>query len=170
MPAPDKSCGSCTLCCKLLAIAALEKPRDRWCDHCAPGRGCGIYETRPPECAHFECGWKIDDRLGPEWRPDRCKFLLAYDAKARRMVVHVDANADTWRRDPFIGGLRNVAADVAGSGGMVMVVQRNRTMVIQPDRDIDLGVIGPDDRIVTDITRDESGREIRTPRVVSKGG
>src|SRR5215210_6075365 len=88
MPAPDKSCGSCTLCCKLLAIGELDKPRDRWCDHCVPGQGCQIYESRPRECAHFECGWKVDERLGPEWRPDRCKFLLAYDGKAGRMVVH----------------------------------------------------------------------------------
>lgn len=165
---PEKSCGTCTLCCKLLAIGALEKPRDRWCGHCVPGQGCGIYESRPRECAHFECGWKVDPRLGPEWRPDRCKFLLAYDMNAKRMVVHVDANADNWRKEPFIGGLRNVAADVAAAGGMVMVIQRNRTLVIQPDREIDLGVIGPDDRIVTDIARDGAGREIRIPRVVRK--
>lgn len=169
MSAPDKSCGTCTLCCKLLAIGALEKPRDRWCPHCVPGQGCQIYDSRPHECAHFECGWKVDDRLGPEWRPDRAKFLLAFDAQARRMVVHVDANADTWRREPFIGGLRSVAADVAATGGMVMVMQRNRTLVIQPDREIDLGILGPDDRIVTDVARDTNGREIRTPRVVSKG-
>lgn len=166
---PEKSCGTCTLCCKLLAIGALEKPRDRWCGHCVPGQGCGIYKSRPRECVHFECGWKVDPRLGPEWRPDRCKFLLAYDGNAKRMVVHVDANADNWRKEPFIGGLRNVAGDVAANGGMVMVMQRNRTLVVQPDREIDLGVIGPDDRIVTDIVMDESGREVRTPRVVSKG-
>jgi hypothetical protein len=152
-----------------LAIGALEKPRDRWCGHCVPGQGCGIYEARPRECAHFECGWKVDERLGPEWRPDRCKFLLAYDAGARRMVVHVDANADNWRKEPFIGSLRNVAADVAATGGMVMVMQRKRAFVLQPDREVDLGVIGPDDRIVVDIAIDEMGRESRTPRVVSKG-
>lgn len=172
VPAPetssDKSCGSCTLCCKLLAIAELEKPRDRWCAHCAPGQGCGIYEARPRECTLFECGWKVDARLGPEWRPDRSKFLMAYDGNARRMVVHVDANADNWRREPFISGLRSVAADVAATGGMVMVMQRNRTLVIQQDREIDLGILGPEDRLAMVVTRDEMGRAIRTPRVVSK--
>ena len=166
--APEKCCGTCTLCCKLLAIGALEKPKDRWCDHCAPGQGCRIYETRPQECVHFECGWKIDERLGPEWRPDRCKFLLAYDAGNKHLVVHVDANADNWRKEPFLGGLRNVSADVAATGGLVMLKQRNRTLVIQPDREIDLGVIGPDDRIVVDVAMDETGRPIRTPRVVSR--
>ena len=32
-PALPRACGACSLCCKLLPIAALDKPHDRWCMH-----------------------------------------------------------------------------------------------------------------------------------------
>ena len=46
-PAADRTCGICTLCCKAVPVEALRKPRDRWCPHCAKGKGCTIYPTRP---------------------------------------------------------------------------------------------------------------------------
>jgi hypothetical protein len=45
----ERSCGDCTLCCKVMAVEALGKPAGSWCSHCKPGRGCLIYETRPEE-------------------------------------------------------------------------------------------------------------------------
>ena len=43
-----RACGNCSLCCKLLAIAELNKPIDTWCPHARPGRGgCSIYPDRP---------------------------------------------------------------------------------------------------------------------------
>lgn len=42
-----RSCAGCTLCCKLLAVEALAKPRAKWCPHCDSKQGCTIYETRP---------------------------------------------------------------------------------------------------------------------------
>jgi hypothetical protein len=35
------------MCCKLLGIAAIEKPPGRWCASFKRGCGCGIYESRP---------------------------------------------------------------------------------------------------------------------------
>ena len=67
---PGRRCGSCTLCCKVLAITELQKPRGTWCPDCSPGKGCNIYETRPAECRSFMCGWLTDPMLGPEWKPD----------------------------------------------------------------------------------------------------
>ncbi len=34
----DRECGTCTLCCKVMGIHALDKPRGVWCDHAMPGR------------------------------------------------------------------------------------------------------------------------------------
>ena len=54
-PAPGKTCGSCTLCCKVVGVAELKKPADVWCGHCNKAKGCKIYDTRPLECRTFYC-------------------------------------------------------------------------------------------------------------------
>ena len=43
----ERTCGDCTLCCKVMAIEELAKPVGTWCPHCKPGRGCRIYPDRP---------------------------------------------------------------------------------------------------------------------------
>ncbi len=62
-----RTCGTCTLCCKLPLIdwptdlpvgrPPLKKPRNTWCQYCNPGHGCTIYEDRPISCAGFQCLW-----------------------------------------------------------------------------------------------------------------
>lgn len=83
-------CGSCTLCCKLLGITELDKPRNAWCKSCSPGKGCNIYADRPPSCVDFECGWLANDG-DPELRPDRIHLIIAGEStKINAYVVHVD--------------------------------------------------------------------------------
>src|SRR5690242_3658954 len=91
-PAPGRACGTCTMCCKLVGIDELSKPMDTWCSHCIPGKGCKIYDTRPGVCRTFYCGWMTDGGFGPEWRPDRAKFLLGLEASGH-VVIHCDAAA-----------------------------------------------------------------------------
>jgi hypothetical protein len=78
------ACGTCTACCRIFEIPELSKPAGKWCDHCAIGRGCQIYDNRPARCADFECLWLLsqkradpDERLGPELRPDKCKVVFS---------------------------------------------------------------------------------------------
>ena len=42
----NRDCGSCSLCCKILGIAALDKPVGQWCPNCVQGQGCAIYADR----------------------------------------------------------------------------------------------------------------------------
>jgi hypothetical protein len=38
-----RSCGSCTLCCKLMPVLlddGEDKPAGEWCKHCTKGVGC----------------------------------------------------------------------------------------------------------------------------------
>jgi hypothetical protein len=42
-----RSCAGCTMCCKLLSVEPLNKPRQQWCSHCDIGVGCEIYVTCP---------------------------------------------------------------------------------------------------------------------------
>ena len=58
-----RTCGSCSLCCKVMEIKELKKPMNKWCSHCAKGGGCSIYPTRPAECRTFDCLWLKDESL-----------------------------------------------------------------------------------------------------------
>src|SRR3984957_9612956 len=110
-PAPPRQCGGCTMCCKDHPIEALDKPMNVWCPHCAPGRGCKIYESRPAECRTFSCGWLIDTTIPEDWKPDRSKLVIVPEPETRNTLVHVDAGTpDAWRREPYHSGLREKAA------------------------------------------------------------
>jgi hypothetical protein len=49
-----------------------------------------------------------------------------------------------------------------------MVIERRRTIVILPDREVDLGVIGPDARIALEPVRTPHGVQWQ-PRVMGAG-
>ena len=160
MPAPGRDCGSCTLCCKVYDVPAVEKAAGTWCRHCLPGRGCGIHETRPQHCRSFHCMWMTETWLGPEWKPERSKLVLSVDPATRFLLVQVDPGAaGAWRREPYYGQLKSWAAAGIGQGRQVIVFLNKSATVILPDRDVPLGVMGPNDRIVA--------RERRTPQGVT---
>lgn len=71
-PERARSCGPCTLCCKVLAIdeKELKKPKDRWCEHAAKGCGCRIHEQKPAMCKEFRCLW-LQGHFREDQRPDR---------------------------------------------------------------------------------------------------
>jgi uncharacterized protein len=116
----ERCCGSCSLCCRLPSIAALEKPIDTWCMHCRPGNGgCSIYADRPPACRTFNCGWLEPHiwngllLLTEEWFPARCHFYLTFDDVAG-IAVHVDPDfPDAWRAEPYHSALWNLPAPVS---------------------------------------------------------
>ena len=70
-----RSCGTCTQCCNVFAVAATESPQYAWCQHCTPGVGCGIYRERPPECVDFYCLWRMGFGTEDD-RPDRRGVVL----------------------------------------------------------------------------------------------
>ena len=71
-----RECGECSMCCKLLGVEELEKPKNKWCSHCKISEGCAIYESRPPSCRNFKCLWIINDKMPEELRPDRAKVVF----------------------------------------------------------------------------------------------
>lgn len=88
-----KQCGSCTLCCKLIGVTELNKPPNKWCEHCAPGKECKIYEERPSSCREFQCGWLLSD-LPDDLRPDRIHVILTGESykQLNAFIVHCDPN------------------------------------------------------------------------------
>jgi hypothetical protein len=79
--AAGRQCGNCTLCCKLVPVRSIEKPRDTWCSHCDPSRGCKIYDDRPLDCKLWSCLWLIDGDAAERLQPKRyhCVFDVMID-------------------------------------------------------------------------------------------
>ena len=167
-PAPGRACGTCTLCCKVYDVPALEKPAGTWCRHCKPGRGCGIHETRPTHCRSFHCLWMTQSWLGPEWKPERSKMVLSVDPATHFLFVQVDPGAPAaWRADPYYRTLKQWAAGAVARQRHVVVFLNKSATVVLPDRDVPLGPLGPGDRIVAAETRGPSGPSFDVRKVAA---
>jgi Fe-S-cluster containining protein len=55
--------------------AGNRKPVGKWCQNCAIGQSCRIYEQRPKPCRDFYCLWKVMPDFPEALRPDRCKVI-----------------------------------------------------------------------------------------------
>jgi hypothetical protein len=133
-----------------MGIAALDKPAGAWCRHCQPDRGCAIYDQRPDECRDFVCGWLRMPQLDERWKPSTCKFVLATDDARTHMKIVVDAaRPDAWRKEPYYSTFRAWAQAGPEQGMKIMVAIGSRAIVILPDREVDLGILGTNERVVT---------------------
>jgi hypothetical protein len=141
-PATGRSCGSCTLCCKVYEVPPIDnKPRGVWCRHCQPGKGCGIWEQRPEFCRDFHCHWIRDDSFGPEWKPDIAKFVM--NERDSGLIVTVDpGHPQAWRREPYLAGLRRIAFAMNQDRRAVQVMVREHLTVLTPDDEIAVGPFG----------------------------
>jgi hypothetical protein len=146
--APGRDCGTCTLCCKVYDVPALEKPAGKWCQHCTPGRGCGIHATRPDHCRSFFCLWMTEGWLGPDWKPERARFVISIDPVSRYMMVQVDpGQPKAWRAEPYLGQLRRWAQALLPEERLVIVLNGRSATVVMAQGETELGVMGPDDRV-----------------------
>jgi len=71
-----RKCAGCTLCCKLVPTAELDKPSGVRCKHQRTGRGCAIYATRPSSCRLWSCVWLTDPDAADLRRPDRVHYVI----------------------------------------------------------------------------------------------
>jgi hypothetical protein len=153
----QRTCGSCGLCCKLVAVEELGKPAHQWCEHFAPGKGCGIYADRPGECRTFRCLWLMRPQLGEEWRPNRSRMVLYFSHDGTHLIANVDpAHPGVWRHSPYYETLHGWAKRGAGPGMDVIVKVGSRMFALLPDRDVDLGTMAEGERLrLTRIVSDE---------------
>ncbi|WP_027527888.1 hypothetical protein [Bradyrhizobium sp. Ec3.3] len=142
-----RQCGDCTLCCKVMAIEALSKPVNVWCAHCRPGRGWAIYAERPPECESFSCLWLVNDLLDEQWKPSRSKLVLTTSEDG--LEVRCDPGfPNAWRKHPYAAEIREWAVAGETNDMTVVVIVGQRMILVTPDREFDLGIVGPDERIL----------------------
>ncbi len=163
-PIPGRACGSCMLCCKLPAIASLDKPMGKWCLHAAPGAGCASYEKRPGECREFLCDWLLDPGLGPDWKPDRAKFYV-HSAQNGGLNIMVDPGSPAaWRDAHYYPAIKTAAARLLVDGRNVFVLIGRRVVVVFPDRDVDMGAV-PDGHCVRTFSHSVNGRMVWDARI-----
>lgn len=146
---PGRSCGTCTLCCKLIAVVELDKPPGEWCPHCVRKGGCAIHPTRPVGCRTFFCHWMTEKGLSPDWKPERSKLVLVV-SEGGHMTAFVDPGVPgAWRQAPYYETLKRWSADAARASPQRLVMVRigTRGLVILPDREIDIGIVGPNEAI-----------------------
>jgi hypothetical protein len=73
-----RECGSCTVCCTVMAVTELRKPSRRACEHVDP-EGCRIHPGRPAGCRLFHCLWLRGAVAGDEaLRPDALGVMFDY--------------------------------------------------------------------------------------------
>jgi hypothetical protein len=110
-----RSCGPCSLCCKLLRItkpASIAHERDVWCKHAEPGgRGCLIHSRRPMICRRWACRWLLGE-VADIWNPDECKMVTSRLSNypdpdsGQATIIFVDPDyIGAWRSEPWHGDL-----------------------------------------------------------------
>lgn len=117
-----RTCGDCTMCCKLLGVRAtvfvrqdtltapLEpfpaKPKDEWCQYCNIGSGCRVYDTRPHACRTFECMWLQNETFPPMMRPDRSRSVFVEsemeELKQINIFVPLERGLNCYLDDPML--------------------------------------------------------------------
>jgi hypothetical protein len=120
-----RTCGSCTLCCELVAVREIAKKSFHDCPHRrgppAAVPGCGIYASRPHSCAGWSCVWLTSDPA--EWRdeerPDRVGFVVdelvdlirinGVEQPAAQIWVQRGYD-DAWSRDPAAAIIQGLIA------------------------------------------------------------
>lgn len=146
---PGRSCDACTLCCKVIGVPELTKPRGHDCNHCETGRGCRIYARRPSVCADFYCSYLLSPALGDEWKPLTSHLVLGYMADADVILVYTDPDhPDAWRREPYLARIKKWAA--TADKGYVLIWEEDRALALLNDDEFDLGKLYDGQVIVRD--------------------
>jgi hypothetical protein len=169
-----RACGSCMMCCKVPDIPEFKKPSGVWCPHAVIGKGCGIYSTRPRPCQTFYCLWMLDRTLGPEWKPERAKFVLYVQQNNVHLQIAVDpAFPNAWSRAPFYAHIKRWAREGAEHGRFVFVRVGKRTIVVFPDRDTEVDNVDPEAGVMITRRLGPTGFNYSievTPRQIDKTG
>jgi hypothetical protein len=158
---PGRQCGECSLCCKSLDVRPLpndpfEKPGGKWCQHCKPGVGCGIYQQRYKQCHEFECGWLVedDDIIPDHWFPRKSKMIVTSERLDRVRLIYLNCDVPgVWRKEPFITDIKSWIDEFAPC--VVVISESCRTTMALFPNDIAIDIHDvPYDR-VTGINMDE---------------
>jgi hypothetical protein len=96
----------------------------------------------------------LDDR----WKPSKAKFLVNYESRNNRIVIHVDpARAGAWRAEPYYSAIKDWAKNAVRGNGMVIVWTGDTATAILPDKEKVLGRVRDDQILVASMQQTSSG-------------
>lgn len=138
-PPEKRTCGDCKLCCKLLGVSSIKKPRGTWCPNCSvrsKTEGCKVHtpEEQPTECQTFECLWlqSTPDQIPDHWKPNLLKIVLAasrpVEGQLQSVVAWVDPAYPNKLRMPEV--VDTLARLVTEQGIDVTAICGTRTLKI----------------------------------------
>lgn len=139
----DRTCGKCRECCIHVGVEALGKEPGVPCLHILdnnPCGSCGIYETRPSECAAYHCSWR-DGLGGLDFRPDQSGIFLEtseiFDPEHLKMALgwetRPNAIADNFQRLCDAAGDEWAVIVIPHAGGQPLIIgnPRNARLAVQ---------------------------------------
>jgi hypothetical protein len=108
--------------------------------------------------------------LTEEWRPSVSKLIPVVDAECRQMRIHVDPDhPDAWKAQPYYERLKQWARISVSQRMLVVVRIGELAVVVLPDKDVELGVLGDDEVIMVEQTKGPSGNSIHVTKVKQDG-
>lgn len=130
---PVSPCRTCTLCCSVLEIVALDKPMYQPCRHLS-GSTCGIWgqPERPAVCAEFRCLHVVLREAGGSERnaiphPLEAGAYLAKEPGRNLITLFVDpGKPERWKTSTLVDYLRPLMR----RGFALEVIDRGRRMEI----------------------------------------
>lgn len=144
-----RECGECSLCCRLLDVPEIGKPRKGWCRHAVPGKGCAIYADRPPVCKGYACNWLMTPTMPDYWAPLNAKMILDFSISENKEILFPDlrihlhpSHPKRWREKPYYNEILWLAkSGLEGKGGpfrgryqTVIVRESKHLFIVLPDK------------------------------------
>jgi hypothetical protein len=168
-----RTCGTCTLCCKVLKIPETDSAKGDWCAQCAVGKGCRIYEERPQRCRDFMCGYLVWDAVPDHWHPAKSRIVIVGELGFRTNFTVDPGAPGRWREQPWYNDIKALAVLSFQQNRQVLVTVGAKVIAILPDRDLELGPVGDDEVVVTGQKPDGSWGAAKVhqddPRLVRSG-
>lgn len=136
--AEGRKCGSCRLCCKLLAVGRDDDPPGTfkkepflWCDH-ACDKGCAIYNRRPEACKQFTCVW-LEGAFEDRDRPDRSQIVVSLEQDPENMIQGMDGEV-LMKNEP-VWCVYERTEGAARRGRAAKIVEELKGMTVQRERE-----------------------------------
>ena len=103
LSSPNRQCGHCTACCEGWLSAVIKGNKmypGRPCFFLASDK-CTNYEERPSTCKAYECAWKVEQSIFPEWmRPDLVGVIITKIIVPSRVdLIHYEVAESSGKLD-----------------------------------------------------------------------